>query len=78
MGEMTVFLGLGTEVDFKFGGRKTAALGFFGFETGADGERVQGVDDGGGRCAGVDQRADCHIATNAGEGVEVAEHGPIM
>ena len=72
--EMAMLLGLFTEKNAKFRGREAATAGFLDFETRAGGERFERVDDGGGRGSGVDERTDRHIAADAREGVEIADH----
>ena len=71
---MAVFLGVGGEMDLKFRCCQAAALSFFYFETRAGGEGFQRVNNTGRGGSGVDQRADGHVAADAGEGVEVADH----
>ena len=71
---MAVFLRLGAQVDFEFRGRDAAAPGFFNFEFRAGGEGFEGIDYGERGGSGVDQGANRHIATDSGEGVQVAEH----
>jgi len=59
-------------IDVEFGGADAAALHFLEPDGGADFERGDGGGDGGLVGAGVGQRADKHVAADAGEGVQVA------
>jgi hypothetical protein len=57
--------------DVEFGGADTAALYLLEGDGGADFEGCDGGGDGGLVGAGVGQRADKHVAADAGEGVQV-------
>ena len=72
--EMAMFLRLGAEMHFEFRGCDAASFGLFHCELAPVSRDSKRFDDSGGGGSGVDQGADGHIAADAGEGVEVAEH----
>lgn len=73
--------GLGSRVlgeDVDFGAGDAAADYFAGFEAGADVEGSGGLFEKRNGDAGVDKRAEEHVATDAGEAVEIADTHRLM
>ena len=66
-------------VDLDLCGGDAAAVGFFDFEGGVEVQSCYGFVEDGGVDSGVDEGSEEHVATDAGEAIEVGDaHGVLF